>query len=109
MSCLLPGELNKYISMIYPVICLSCSTGDPYNVAFSYKCIYTVFAAGSGCLSLRLELVLDSVLACIFQQRESTCLCSVAERSPAPPATWALSVTPGTADSQSLLRDTLAV
>lgn len=47
MSCLLPGELNKYISMIYPVICLNCSSGDPYNVAFSYKCIYSAFAADS--------------------------------------------------------------
>lgn len=38
MSRLRPGELNKYISMIYPAICLSCSAGDPYNVAFLYKC-----------------------------------------------------------------------
>lgn len=66
MSCLLPGELNKYISMIYPVICLSCSSGDPYNVAFSYKCIYSAFAADSDCLSLHLELILGSILARIF-------------------------------------------
>lgn len=66
MSCLLPGELNKYISMIYPVICLNCSSGDPYNVAFSYKCILSDFAANSDCLSLHLELILGSVLAHIF-------------------------------------------
>lgn len=108
MSCLLPGELNKYISMIYPVICFSCSGGDPYNMAFSYKCIYTAFAANSGCLSLRLELLLDSVLAA-FSNRGKARLCSVAERALAPPATWALSVTLGTADSQSPLRDTLTV